>query len=129
MTKFISSANIKNCANCKLDKIRMEVASGDIICLSCGLVLAARIIDESDEHRDFADDEGPSQSRAEKTSSKYGGSLTTFMGGSEDERKILARMQDIATDSRELRILKHIHHVKDLASRLDLPKSIQVCIR
>ncbi|KAL0339684.1 UNVERIFIED_CONTAM: Transcription initiation factor IIB [Sesamum radiatum] len=47
------------CMDCRRrTTVVLDRASGDAVCLECGLVLESRFIDETAEWRNFADDSG-----------------------------------------------------------------------
>lgn len=54
------------CHDCGTSDFIEDFASGDTICLQCGLVVPDRIIDTRSEWRNFADNEGDDPSRASR---------------------------------------------------------------
>ncbi len=110
----------------------MDLPSGDVACFSCGQVVNSRIIDEGAEWRtstvDANDSAMASLSRAADKTPRFGASFTDFIGGSENQRRILQQSQLLATDPRELQVLKHIHIVRDQGSALNISQTIMVSV-
>ena len=50
------------CRECKSANTMEDHHSGDIVCMDCGLVIG-KVIDQGEEWRSFADDDGPDKSR------------------------------------------------------------------
>eukprot|EP01035_Chromulina_nebulosa_P019035 gene19035-24855_t len=83
------------------------------------------MINEEREWNNYEDDDD-SSARAANVDSKYGSSLTNFIGGSEEQRKRLEKCQMMTLDSKELTILQNLHIIKDFSTRLNLTTQMQI---
>ena len=48
---------MSKCPYCKSKNVFVDVREGNIVCKNCGTIIEARIIDESDEIRNFGKDQ------------------------------------------------------------------------
>mmetsp|Transcript_23051 Transcript_23051/g.20939 ORF Transcript_23051/g.20939 Transcript_23051/m.20939 type:complete len:148 (-) Transcript_23051:633-1076(-) len=115
---------IMYCHRCKSNSLVNDRKSGDLICQLCGEILISRMINEEREWNNYEDDDD-SSARAANVDSKYGSSLTNFIGGSEEQRKRLEKCQMMTLDSKELTILQNLHIIKDFSTRLNLTTQMQ----
>lgn len=131
MSKFHTSASYRKCPKCQGETVSLQLSSGDFTCLDCGYIVSSRVMDEGCEWRTYSsDDRGDSSAsgRAADKDSLYGASMTEFVGGTIQQRQILQLCQEIAADSKELRVLKHIHLISELSGRMEIPSSITVSL-
>jgi transcription initiation factor TFIIB len=57
------SSHVHVCRDCKSTDILEDHHSGDIVCKACGLVQQGCMVDQGQEWRQFADDDGPDRNR------------------------------------------------------------------
>lgn len=87
----------------------------------------SRVRDEGCDWRSFSDDaDAKDTARAGERDMLFGSSITEFIGGTQEQRKVLDAAQQAAMDPKERRVLKYLYIVKDMAQRMRLPKAITV---
>ena len=79
---------LKECPECASRNIFRDVEKGETICRDCGLVIEDRMVDFSQEWRDFEDDRDGSKRRtgAPTTQTQFDQGLGTEVGTTADER-------------------------------------------
>lgn len=128
------------CPECKVGRLVLDKAHGEVACESCGLVISEGLIDTGPDWRSFSDDPRGSQERAAPLSSlqhDYG--FGTVMWGSTDAhgRSVgsnnlpqLKRMQKWDRRSKfrrgvERNLATALSEIRRMSSALDVPKSVQ----
>ena len=138
------NAGIEICSDCGPEHGRpvLDLTQGDCICARCGLVLCQKLIDESSETRNFADDLG--QRKNERFSHaghalgivRAGGLATTVLsdgmpdaGGAPGRTKLssTSRLHNKVVGGRdEAFLVGVIEQLSSLCTRLDLPESVSL---
>ncbi len=129
---------IKECPECASKNIHRDVERGETTCRDCGLVLEDRMVDFSQEWRDFDDDGGASRRRtgAPTSETQFDQGLGTEVGsssdlyklGSEKERDRFFRLRkwNIRISTAIERNLKvALAELKRVSSFLRLPRSVE----
>ncbi|MBI2662671.1 transcription initiation factor IIB [Candidatus Woesearchaeota archaeon] len=130
--------SIKECPECASKNIFRDAEKGETICRDCGLVIEDRMIDFSQEWRDFEDDGGGSKRRtgAPSSQTQFDQGLGTEVGttsdfyklGSDRERDKFFRLRkwNIRISTAIERNLKvALAELKRVSSFLKLPKSVE----
>ena len=120
------------CRECRSSNTMEDHHSGDIVCTDCGLVIG-RVIDQGEEWRTFADDEGPDKSRvgtARNDLLSEGGAMSTSIvhqkkdgpsGGYATLRSVGAAQQTTA----DKHLLEAFKRLRFMAERIDIPHAIR----
>ena len=129
---------IKECPECSSQNIFRNVEKGETICRECGFVIEDRMVDFSQEWRDFEDDEGGSKRRtgAPSSQTQFDQGLGTEVGttsdfyklSSEKERDKFFRLRkwNIRISTAIERNLKvALAELKRVSSFLRLPRSVE----
>src|SRR3989338_9084324 len=130
--------SIKECPECASRNIFRNVEKGETICRDCGLVIEDRMVDFSQEWRDFQDDGGESKRRAGAPASQtqFDQGLGTEIGttsdfyklGSDKDRDKFFRLRkwNIRISTAIERNLKvALAELKRVSSFLRLPRSVE----
>jgi transcription initiation factor TFIIB len=82
--------SIKECTECGSSNIKRDAEKGETICRSCGLVIEDKMVDFSQEWREFEDDRGGSRRRtgAPSTYTQFDQGLGTEVGTTSDFYKL-----------------------------------------
>lgn len=82
--------SIKECTECGSANIKRDAEKGETICRSCGLVIEDKMVDFSQEWREFEDDRGGSRRRtgAPSTYTQFDQGLGTEVGTTSDFYKL-----------------------------------------
>ena len=115
------------CSRCQGSDIVLDYKAGDAICRLCGEILTSRIIDNSPEWNNYAEDDRGrgNQSRAEIRSSY--GSQTIMVGHTESTAKALLASQSAMEDPVQLKAASSVDCVYSVGDALRLSPGIQVC--
>ena len=125
---------ITKCPECGSKKLYWDRNRGEVICRSCGMVIEERLIDFSQEWREFDSEQGESRRRVGSplTFTKHDKGLSTKIGKAGDltkmkasERRSVYRMRKWQTriSTPIERNLKYaLAELKRIASFLDVPK-------
>ena len=129
---------IKECPECASKNIYRDAEKGETICRECGLVIEDRMVDFTQEWRDFEDDGGERKGRtgAPSTQTSFDQGLGTEVGttsdfyklGSDKERDRFFRLRkwNIRISTAIERNLKvALAELKRVSSFLKLPKSVE----
>ncbi len=138
MTTMLRKTVIKECPECASKNIFRDSERGETICRDCGLVIEDRMVDFSQEWRDFEDDSGGSKRRtgAPSSQTQFDQGLGTEVGttsdfyklGSDKERDKFFRLRkwNIRISTAIERNLKvALAELKRVSSFLKLPKSVE----
>ena len=130
--------SIKECPECASKNIFRDEEKGETVCRDCGLVIEDRMVDLSQEWRDFDDEGGASRRRAGAPASatQFDQGLGTEVGttsdfyklGSDRERDKFFRLRkwNIRISTAIERNLKvALAELKRVSSYLKLPKSVE----
>lgn len=131
--------SIKECPECASKNIYRDLEKGETICRDCGLVIEDRMVDFSQEWRDFEDDGGKGSSRGAgvpSSETSFDQGLGTEVGtasdlyklGSDRERDKFFRLKkwNIRISTAIERNLKvALAELKRISSFLKLPKSVE----
>lgn len=122
------------CPNCQdpVLNIHEDFAAGDLVCMSCGMVLGDRIIDTRSEWRTFSSDSGntddPSRVGGPSNPLLDGGQLETIISakdGFSGMSKELGRLQGRATfKPGEKNLLNSFRTISTYCERIGLPRVI-----
>ncbi|BBN13256.1 transcription initiation factor TFIIB [Marchantia polymorpha subsp. ruderalis] len=122
--------NVIVCPDCKTREHVMDYASGDVICVECGLVLESHFVDDAPEWRTFADQSGAKDRN--RVGDSYnallpdGGISTTFSHVEGNcISSSLKRAESRLPNGDSSRLLSSITRCASMASRLGLVRSIQ----
>ncbi len=128
---------IKECPDCGSKNIFHNVEKGETVCRDCGLVIEDRMVDFSQEWREFDDDSGPSKRRTGAPSShtSYDQGLGTEIGSSSDYYKLggkdkdkffrLRKWQYRISTAIERNLKVALAELKRVSSFLKLPKQVE----
>jgi transcription initiation factor TFIIB len=111
-----------------------DTSAGDIVCRGCGLVLGERIIDESAEWINYANDDRQrgDQSRAAEFDvvlSASGSTFTVVQGGDTRVREALQRAnQRSSFSSRDVNLRKHFQTLAAIARDMTIRNEVAVSI-
>ena len=120
------------CRECRSSNTMEDHHSGDIVCTDCGLVIG-RVIDQGEEWRTFADDEGPDKSRvgtARNDLLSEGAAMSTSIvhqkkdgpsGGYATLKSVGAAQQTTA----DKHLLEAFKRLRFMAERIDIPHAIR----
>ena len=88
--KMIRKTSIKECPECASKNIFRNVEKGETNCRDCGFVIEDRMVDFSQEWRDFEDDSGGSKRRtgAPSSQTQFDQGLGTEVGTTSDFYKL-----------------------------------------
>jgi transcription initiation factor TFIIB len=130
--------SLKECPECGSSDIFRNTDKGETLCRTCGLVIEDRMVDFSQEWRDFQDDSGPSKRRsgAPTSHTQFDQGLGTEIGstsdfyklGSDKDRDKFFRLRkwNIRISTAIERNLKvALAELKRVSSFLKLPKSVE----
>src|SRR5438874_2705729 len=129
-----------SCPECRVGRLVLDRARGEVACDQCGLVVSEGMIDQGPDWRSFSDEAGASRERAAPLSNMqhdYG--FGTVMWGSTDAhgRRVgnanmpqLKRMQKWDRRSKfrrgvERNLATALSEIRRMASGLDVPKNVQ----
>ena len=130
-------AQIKKCPECGSSNLFSNRDRGEIICRECGLVLEDKMIDFSQEWREFDSEQGESKRRAgaPMTYTQYDQGLGTEVGqktdlfqlGSKDRNKFfrLRKWQYRISTAIERNLKLALAELKRVSSYLKLPKMVE----
>ena len=116
---------LKECPECSSKNIYRDAEKGETICRECGLVIEDRMVDFTQEWRDFEDDRGESKRRtgAPSTQTSFDQGLGT---DKERDRFFRLRKWNIRISTAIERNLKvALAELKRVSSFLKLPKSVE----
>ncbi len=123
-----------HCPNCqnKIVNIHEDFSAGDLVCMSCGMVLGDRIIDTRSEWRTFSSDTGntddPSRVGGPSNPLLSGDQLDTMISakdGFTGMSKELGKLQGRATfKAGEKSLLSSFKNISIMCERIGLPKVI-----
>ena len=130
----------ESCPECRVGRLVLDRARGEVACDQCGLVVSEGLIDQGPDWRSFSDDAGGSRERASPLSNlqhDYG--FGTVMWGSTDAhgRRVgnanmpqLKRMQKWDRRSKfrrgvERNLATALSEIRRMASSMDVPKNVQ----
>jgi len=128
---------IKECPDCASKNIFKNSEKGETVCRDCGLVIEDRMIDFSQEWRDFEDDAGASKRRTGAPSSQtsYDQGLGTEIGTTSDYYKLggkdkdkffrLRKWQYRISTAIERNLKVALAELKRVSSFLKLPKQVE----
>ena len=119
------------CHRCYSYEVVTDNAAGDIVCRDCGEVQADRIVNESQEWRDFEEDSGGNEQARSSCSEDLvvGASSTYFVGGpSKESCAALAKCQILCMEKVDSRSAKLSELMGDLGSKLHLSYRVMVNI-
>src|SRR3989339_870432 len=131
------SSYIKKCPECGGINLFMNREKGEIICKDCGLVLEDRMVDFSQEWREFDGDEADRKRRtgAPMTYTQYDQGLGTEVGqkadlyhlGGKERNKFyrLRKWQYRISTAIERNLKLALSELKRVSSYLKLPKSVE----
>jgi transcription initiation factor TFIIB len=123
----MSYLNTTVCFRCKSIDLVLDYKAGDVICRSCGEVVADRIIDEGNEVKFYMDDDDPHKSSRTSGFAESIGSLqTSFVTSSDSLKRTLERAQRFSSDKQELVALSSMHLVTEMCSKMNLTLPIKV---
>ena len=138
MAAILRKTTIKECPECASKNIYRDQERGETTCRDCGLVIEDRMVDFSQEWRDFDDDGGVSKRRtgAPSSQTQFDQGLGTEVGttadfyklGSDSERNKFFRLRkwNIRISTAIERNLKvALAELKLVSSFLKLPKSVE----
>ena len=130
-------AQIKRCPECGSENLFSNRDRGEVICRDCGLVLEDKMIDFSQEWREFDSEQGESKRRAgaPMTYTQYDQGLGTEVGqktdlfqlGSKDRNKFfrLRKWQYRISTAIERNLKLALAELKRVSSYLKLPKMVE----
>ncbi|MBT3298117.1 transcription initiation factor IIB [archaeon] len=128
---------LKECPDCGSKNIFHNREKGETVCRECGLVIEDRMVDFSQEWREFDDDTGPSKRRTGAPSShtSYDQGLGTEIGSSSDYYKLggkdkdkffrLRKWQYRISTAIERNLKVALAELKRVSSFLKLPKQVE----
>ena len=129
--------NIKECPDCGSRNVFHKAEKGETVCRECGLVIEDRMIDFSQEWRDFEDDTGGSKRRtgAQSSQTSYDQGLGTEIGTTSDYYKLggkdkdkffrLRKWQYRISTAIERNLKVALAELKRVSSFLKLPKQVE----
>ena len=138
------SSGIEICSDCGPERGRpvLDLVQGDCICARCGLVLCQKLIDESSETRNFADELGHRKNERFSHGGhalgivRAGGLATTVLsdgppgaggGSGRTKRSSTSRLHSKVVGGRdEAFLVGIIEQFNSLCTRLDLPESVSL---
>ena len=132
----IFKKGIKKCGDCGSKNIFNNPEKGETICRDCGLVIEDRMIDFSQEWRDFEDDKGGSKRRtgAPTSQTSFDQGLGTEIGTTSDYYKLgkdkdkffrLRKWQYRISTAIERNLKVALAELKRVSSFLKLPKQVE----
>ncbi|MBT4651156.1 transcription initiation factor IIB [Candidatus Woesearchaeota archaeon] len=129
---------ISECPDCGSKDLRKDREKGEVICKECGLVVEEKMVDFSQEWRDFSDDGGESKRRtgAPSTYTQFDQGLGTEVGTTSDFYKLgsegakdkffrLRKWQYRISTAIERNLKVALAELKRVSSFLKLPKSVE----
>jgi transcription initiation factor TFIIB len=128
---------IKNCPDCGSKNIYHKTDRGETVCRDCGLVVEDRMIDFTQEWRDFEDDGGSGSKRrtgAPTSDTSYDKGLGTEIGTTSDYYKLgkdkdkffrLRKWQYRISTAIERNLKVALAELKRVSSYLKLPKQVE----
>ncbi len=129
---------IKECTDCGGKDIFRDTEKGETICRTCGLVIEDKMVDFSQEWRDFEDDRGGSRRRtgAPSTYTQFDQGLGTEVGTTSDFYKLgsdkskdkffrLRKWHYRISTAIERNLKVALAELKRVSSFLKLPKSVE----
>lgn len=128
---MIQDVAFSRCIECNNLALIVDYRAGEIVCTNCGEVNQSRIVDERDEFIQYQDDDRPrsggtrSSGMAETAIGYY---YTTFdvNTGTENQRKLLTRLQYEMTDKTEINLVNNLDIVREICGQLHVPQDIKV---
>jgi transcription initiation factor TFIIB len=128
----------ESCSDCGSADVVTDFGAGDIVCRDCGMVLGERIVDDSPEWRNFANDDRGGDPAANSRVGEAvdarleGASLTTFLVDpvkgsktSEGEPGKPHRRPALKDESTKLRRMEEMMRgIQRIAEAMNLPKSV-----
>lgn len=122
--------NVIVCRDCKTRDNVLDYASGDVICVECGLVLESHFVEDAPEWRTFSDQSGAKDRN--RVGDSYnallpdGGISTTFSQVEGNSiSSCLKRAESRLPNGDSSRLLSSLIRCASMASRLGLVRSIQ----
>ncbi|MFH1455793.1 MAG: transcription initiation factor IIB [archaeon] len=131
------AGSLKKCPECGNPNLIIQKEKGEVICRNCGLVIEDKMIDFSQEWREFDSDSSDKKRRtgAPMTYTKYDRGLGTDVGqkqdiyklGSKEKNKFfrLRKWQYRISTAIERNLKLALAELKRVASYLKLPKSVE----
>src|SRR3989344_5313335 len=128
---------IKKCPECGGINLIIQKEKGEAICKDCGLVIEEKMIDFSQEWREFSDDQSAKRRRtgAPMTYTKFDGGLSTDIGqkseiyqlGAKGKNKFfrLRKWQHRISTAIERNLKLALAELKRVSSYLKLPRSVE----
>lgn len=117
------------CTECKSNNTMEDHHSGDIVCKDCGLVIG-RVIDQGEEWRSFADDDGPDKSRVGQARNDLlsEGAMSTSIArqqkdGPSGGYSTLSNLQGVQ-DSKDRHLLEQFKKLRRMADRIKIPRIV-----
>ncbi|RHY35031.1 hypothetical protein DYB32_000444 [Aphanomyces invadans] len=122
------------CRECGSDDIVEDYAAGDLVCRGCGVVLAERLIDETAEWTNYADDDrdrGDQSRIGEAVDARMGEtSLQTFLvksASSGPSETAAPKYLNSAQSTTSLRRHEGVDQIKTLAHALNVGQAVVEC--
>lgn len=121
------------CYRCKSTDVITDIKAGDVICRSCGEIQSDRIIDNSNEERQYLDEDS-SKKHESRTSGIPDSSLastdTMFVSGSgrveNSYCSSLNRSMHMTEDSKQKTAAILAHRIEEIGNALHVSKHIMV---
>ena len=119
----------QTCSECKSNNTWEDHHSGDIVCRDCGLVIG-RVIDQGEEWRSFADDDGPDKSRvgAARNDLLSEGAMSTSIARQQKDGpgggySTMSNLQGVQ-DSKDRHLLEQFRRLRRMSDRIKIPRLV-----
>ena len=122
---------MESCWRCRSHQVITNVSAGDLVCRDCGEIQAERMVDDGQEWRDMAEDDGNDSSRARASAfaDEWGAnaSSTYFDGGpSKEAVQMMKKCQILSSSKVDRRMVQVAECISDMGSKLRLTRGIMV---
>ncbi len=118
------------CRECKSANTMEDHHSGDIVCMDCGLVIG-KVIDQGEEWRSFADDDGPDKSRvgAARNDLLSEGAMSTSIARQQKDGpgggySTMSSLQGVAS-AQDRHLLDQFRKLQRMADRIKIPRLVR----
>jgi transcription initiation factor TFIIB len=116
------------CRECKSTNTMEDHHSGDIVCTDCGLVIG-KVIDQGEEWRSFADDDGPDKSRvASRNDLLSEAAMSTSIARQQKDGpgggySTMSNLQGVAS-AQDRHLMEQFRRLRRMGDRIKIPRLI-----